>query len=303
MSTKKPKPKPGQISRDILNEITSRFIVNSPDDFSNSERLFFQLELALWWYMDNYNTPRFSSHGSNDFVEFVRQIHVHLEIEFSQPETKQNYKKFATYKKNVPVCGALILNTTLDKILLIKAFQSELWGLPKGKINSGETQQDCAIREVLEEVGFDITKHLNPDDCLEIRHGSHPLKLFVVPYIDERTRFAPKMAGEVEFIKWVTIEKLSLDFQFSYVVDMYDKIKSKIAELRKRKKSTPGLETKIVPQQISFSPPVKMVSSPYLLQNGSNTSPRPLSTPLLNDLLFNTSTPSPKKKKSLKEFF
>lgn len=31
------------------------------------------------------------------------------------------------------------------------------WSWPKGKINPGETMPECATREVLEEIGLDIT--------------------------------------------------------------------------------------------------------------------------------------------------
>lgn len=72
------------------------------------------------------------------------------------------YDKFLRYKERVPVCGAIILNSDATKVLLVKGFKSGAsWSFPRGKINEKEQPRDCAIREVLEETGFDITPHMN----------------------------------------------------------------------------------------------------------------------------------------------
>jgi len=55
---------------------------------------------------------------------------------------------FRKYKQRVPTCGAVLINGEKDKILLVKGFNSNLWGFPKGKISKDENPMDCAIREV-----------------------------------------------------------------------------------------------------------------------------------------------------------
>jgi 8-oxo-dGTP pyrophosphatase MutT (NUDIX family) len=67
---------------------------------------------------------------------------------------------FMTYRLRVPVCGAIILNATLDKCLLVKGWSSKAgWGFPKGKINQNEENDNCAVREVSECLlaGTDLT--------------------------------------------------------------------------------------------------------------------------------------------------
>ena len=56
-------------------------------------------------------------------------------------------------------CGAVIYRKIGIKTeyLLIKNKRSENWGFPKGHIEDGETEQDTALREVLEETGLHIT--------------------------------------------------------------------------------------------------------------------------------------------------
>ena len=36
------------------------------------------------------------------------------------------------------------------------------YGFPKGKQNKDETPSQCAVREVFEEIGFDINSIINP---------------------------------------------------------------------------------------------------------------------------------------------
>ena len=51
----------------------------------------------------------------------------------------------------------------LVQVLLCRGYQAKSgWGFPKGKINEAEHDYDCAIREVIEETGFDITPYI---DC------------------------------------------------------------------------------------------------------------------------------------------
>lgn len=51
--------------------------------------------------------------------------------------------------------GVLIHNPQDDRILLVQS-RGYLWGLPKGSVNIGETERQCAVREVLEETGLSI---------------------------------------------------------------------------------------------------------------------------------------------------
>ncbi|TQS75072.1 NUDIX hydrolase [Ornithinibacillus gellani] len=42
------------------------------------------------------------------------------------------------------------------EILMIKGFDSEGWAVPSGGIKEGESPQECCIREVKEETGYDV---------------------------------------------------------------------------------------------------------------------------------------------------
>ena len=55
-------------------------------------------------------------------------------------------------------CGAVVFRKENDekKFLLIRNRRSAHWGFPKGHIEPGETEEETAIREVLEETGIEI---------------------------------------------------------------------------------------------------------------------------------------------------
>lgn len=59
------------------------------------------------------------------------------------------YARFSAYKQTVPVMGAILLNTGMDKCLLVRGFKNtSSWGFPKGKVAKDESDAACAIREV-----------------------------------------------------------------------------------------------------------------------------------------------------------
>eukprot|EP00878_Enallax_costatus_P037562 GHUV01042438.1.p1 GENE.GHUV01042438.1~~GHUV01042438.1.p1 ORF type:complete len:131 (-),score=27.87 GHUV01042438.1:479-871(-) len=58
-------------------------------------------------------------------------------------------EKFKAFKKNVPVMGGILLDKTLQRVLLVKGWKNTAcWGFPRGKIHENETDTQCAVREV-----------------------------------------------------------------------------------------------------------------------------------------------------------
>lgn len=76
-------------------------------------------------------------------------------------------KKHKQYAKTIPLFGAILLNETLESVLLVMNYNLTVYSFPKGKVNKGETGIDCAKREVWEEVGYDISKKISEKEYLE----------------------------------------------------------------------------------------------------------------------------------------
>ena len=60
------------------------------------------------------------------------------------------------FNKNTKKAGVFIYDPQEERILLVQS-RGNLWGPPKGTIEIGENETECAIREVKEETGLDIS--------------------------------------------------------------------------------------------------------------------------------------------------
>lgn len=85
------------------------------------------------------------------------------------------------YKQAVPTYGAILLSEGLTHVLLVQSyFAKSSWGFPKGKVNQEEDPTHCAIREVLEETGFDIASLIDANNYLESVIHDQLVRLYIV---------------------------------------------------------------------------------------------------------------------------
>jgi len=66
-------------------------------------------------------------------------------------------QKEITQRTEISLGVGVFIKDNLGRILLERRTDCGLWGLPGGKIKPGETVTEAAIREVLEETGYQIT--------------------------------------------------------------------------------------------------------------------------------------------------
>jgi mRNA-decapping enzyme subunit 2 len=122
---------------------------------------------------------------------------------------EQAFNKFMQYKTRVPVCGAIMLNDTWEKCVLVKGWKSSSgWGFPKGKINEDEPEPSCAIREVLEETGYNLAGKVNPDNVIEMSIKEQKISLYIVPGVPEDYPFKTKTRKEISKIEWFRLTDL-----------------------------------------------------------------------------------------------
>lgn len=108
---------------------------------------------------------------------------------------------FTHYKVRVPVCGGIILNPRMDKVVMVKGYMSKSWGFPKGKINKDERPIDCALREVLEETGFNCGNRINEDNVIQLISRQQSISLYIIPDVPEDTRFETQTRKEISVRK------------------------------------------------------------------------------------------------------
>ena len=97
----------------------------------------------------------------------MRRIDYEIRDVLSFAEPPESYTLECLYEHS---CGAVVFRRINDeyRFLLIKNRRSNHWGFPKGHMEKGETQEETAIREVLEETGVHIS--VFSDFCFESRY-------------------------------------------------------------------------------------------------------------------------------------
>ncbi|RWS22036.1 m7GpppN-mRNA hydrolase-like protein [Leptotrombidium deliense] len=195
---------------DILDDISSRFIINIPaDERDDVIRLMFQIELGHWFYIDFHCALR------NDLPKLnLRAFCVTLfnHVPFLKKHAKDLDKvmdKWKSYKLNVPTYGAIILDESLEYVLMVQGFWAKSsWGFPKGKVNKEEDPVVCAVREVREETGFDCSSLVDENEYIELKIRDTLQRLYIVHGVNKDTNFQPQTRHEIRSIEWFAIKDL-----------------------------------------------------------------------------------------------
>ncbi|TYI07736.1 hypothetical protein ES332_A10G246300v1 [Gossypium tomentosum] len=201
--------KNGLPPQELLDDLCSRFVLNVPkEDQQSFERILFLVEYAHWFYEDNTveKNPSLKSLNLKEFTsllfnscDVLRPYVAHIDDIF---------KDFTDYKVRVPVTGAIILDETYERCILVKGWKGTSWSFPRGKKNKDEEDHACAIREVLEETGFDVSALLNKDEYIEVIFGQQRVRLYIIAGIKDDTPFAPLTKKEISEIAWHRIDDL-----------------------------------------------------------------------------------------------
>lgn len=110
-------------------------------------------------------------------------------------------------KKTIIAGGGLVLNQEQELLMI---FRRGKWDLPKGKLDPGETIEDCAVREIKEETGLQdvilvrklsITHHTYFDTYLQ-ENVIKETNWFLMLAPGKQT-LVPQTEEDITEIKWV----------------------------------------------------------------------------------------------------
>jgi ADP-ribose pyrophosphatase YjhB (NUDIX family) len=192
-------------------DLASRFVVNCPSEEQESiDRCMWQVEAAHWFYEDMYRRHHRDLPFLN-FKDFTMAFFKECPAMMNQSEEAiaRSVNLFQKYKRKVPVCGAIMLNTAMTKCVLVKAWgKCSAWSFPKGKINQDESKWECAIREVEEETGFNCSEHVNPQDYLELSVRQQTIRLYIATGVPEDVNFKTQTRKEIGDIQWLPLDGL-----------------------------------------------------------------------------------------------
>ena len=134
------------------------------------------------------------------------------------PNHEEILKKFTKKIPLVVAAGGVVTNKK-GKVLFI--YRNDKWDLPKGKLEKGESIEECALREVEEETGV---KGLKIENALQTtyhvfkRNGTYKLK--EVHWYAMKTTYKGKLKGQksegIERVKWKGPKKINKALQNSY---------------------------------------------------------------------------------------
>ena len=157
-----------------------------------------QIEQEHWNYLDNYSSKNRRLYPRLNFYQYLVKTLTECSINNDISNAKQYCRAYDKYKKTIPTAGAVVVYN--DMILLVKIYGGNVYSMPKGKCEKGETLQQTAIREVQEETGLDLKSIISDGNLDEIHiHKTH----FYVVQSDFKIRsFSGYNSREVCDIRW-----------------------------------------------------------------------------------------------------
>lgn len=117
--------------------------------------------------------------------------------------------------KRVEAAGGVLhrkgTSTSKNEVLLI--YRRGVWDLPKGKMEEGETVEECAVREVSEEIGSSPpllelflakTQHSYSEQGEKVNKITH---WYSMQLSDETDSLTPEKEEGIEEIRWLPIDE------------------------------------------------------------------------------------------------
>ncbi len=164
-----------------------------------------------------------NTHAIKSMIHEMQQpsVHAGIYIHNNLDELKKNFfKKFVVIQAG----GGFVENEKKDMLMI---FRRGKWDLPKGKLDKGETMEQCAIREVQEETGLKnvqslehlaITYHTYEEGTKHILKESHWFRMKA----NGDQELTPQVAEGIEKIIWTNNRGMKeyLDNSFPSVVDV-----------------------------------------------------------------------------------
>lgn len=155
-------------------------------------------------FIDEFSTPAIKSMIHEMKLE---KIHAGILYHTNLDELKKAvFKKF----KMIYAGGGLVLNPS-KAILFI--FRKGKWDLPKGKLDEGESLDQCALREVKEETGLQhlrliepllVTYHTYDEDGKHILKETH----WYLMHAGRDQQLKPQEDEQITAIEWVSQKQL-----------------------------------------------------------------------------------------------
>jgi 8-oxo-dGTP pyrophosphatase MutT (NUDIX family) len=144
------------------------------------------------------------THTIKSMIHEMQLEKIHAGV-FYHPDLQALKKEFFRKFTLVKAGGGLVMNNNNDVLLI---YRRGKWDLPKGKLDKGESIEDCAVREVMEETGLKnvvlesallVTYHTYHEGTKFILKESH----WYAMKVNGEQKLVPQTEEDIVEIKWV----------------------------------------------------------------------------------------------------
>ena len=124
-------------------------------------------------------------------------------------ETEQAYQDYLIDKLVIEAAGGLVFNENKELLMI---FRRGFWDLPKGKVDEGESLEECAVREVKEETGIQnikLEEFLTTTYHTYTYHGNQIVKPSHWYKMENwgHEKLIPQTEEDITAIEWLSKEK------------------------------------------------------------------------------------------------
>lgn len=179
---------------------------------------------AILPYSKHQHTLLIENPLDKDFIAMLQaaeqpNFYAGILLQSNLSSLKNNYWQFF----KVILAGGGVVFNAYNEILLM--YRRGFWDLPKGKLDKGETLEQCAVREVQEETGLTkisvqekiiTTYHTYQEKGKYILKESHWFRMKV----NNKPILIPQIEEQIEIAKWVSKDNVK-----KYVPLMYPSIR------------------------------------------------------------------------------
>jgi 8-oxo-dGTP pyrophosphatase MutT (NUDIX family) len=152
----------------------------------------------------------FSPAAVNSMIHEMRRDKVHAGIFYHsklEDLKKSIWKKF----KFIQAGGGLVQNETGDLLFILRRGK---WDLPKGKLDPGESIDQCSIREVMEETGLNqvkLGKLITRTNHAYDENGKHFLKEthWFNMTANQKQPLVPQQEEQITELRWTSEKELA----------------------------------------------------------------------------------------------